>query len=111
MLRADTIALFVALSALAQSSGSLPLTVEVRRDVEVTPYSNSPRSRGRLYLDDLKAKAFRLKKGQRFQTIEIGQEGSCRIRFAGKEYGLVECPWVEGFRDHQTDTFRVLNKK
>jgi hypothetical protein len=104
------IALLIIFAAL-QMTRHLPITVEVERDVEVTGNTESAERRGILYLDNLKAESFRLKKGQRFQMIAVGQEGGCRIRFDGKEYGLTSCPWLEGFRDHQTDVFRVVTKK
>ena len=68
-------------------------------------------SRGKLSLADVGAKPFRLRKGQRFQMIAIDREGSCRIRFGKREYGLTSCPWLEGFTDHQSDIFRVIAKK
>jgi len=106
-----TIALLIIFSAPTQVAGHLPVTVEVKRDVEVTHNTESHESRGKLYLDDVKAKAFWLRKGQRFQMVETGQEGSCRIRFRGKEYGLTSCPWLDGFGDHQSDVFRIVTKK
>jgi hypothetical protein len=106
-----TLALLVILSGPAQVARRLPVTIEVKRDVEVTHNTEPYESRGKLYLDDVKAKAFRLTKGQRFQMLKIGQEGSCRIRFEEKEYGLTSCPWLEGFRDHQTDVFSIVSEK
>ena len=106
-----TIALWMILTAPGQVARVLPITIEVRRDVEVTHSPESNESRGMLRLDDNKAKAFRLKKGQRFQMVEAGQEGTCRIRFEEKEYGLTSCPWMDGFRDHQTDIFSIVSKK
>jgi hypothetical protein len=93
------IALMVILSIPTQVPRHLPITVEVKRDVDVTHNAEPYESRGKLYLDNPKAKAFRLKKGQRFQMIKIGQEGSCRIRFEDQDYGLTSCPWLEGFSD------------
>ncbi len=106
-----TIALLVILSAPTQVSRHLPITVELKRDVEVAHNAESYEPRGKLYLDDPKAKAFRLRKGERFQMVEIGQEGSCRIRFKDQDYGLTSCPWLEGFSDHQTDVFTIVSKK
>jgi streptogramin lyase len=106
-----TIALLIIFSAPTQVAGHLPVTVEVKRDVEVSHNAASYESRGKLSLGDAKAKAFRLKKGQRFQMVEIGQEGSCWIRFANKEYRLTSCPWLDGFRDHQTEIFSTVTEK
>ena len=105
------IALLMILAVPGQVARRLPVTIEVKRDVEVAHYPESHESRGTLYLDDVKAKAFRLKKGQRFQMLEVGQEGGCRIRFEEKEYGLISCPWLPGFRDHQMDIFSIIGKK
>ena len=62
----------------AQVSSHLPVTIEVKQGVEVTE-AYSQESRGKLHLDNVKAQAFRPRKGQRFQMVKIGQEGSCRI--------------------------------
>jgi len=104
------LALWVLFSAPPQSKYR-PITVEVRQDVEVTHNTTPYESRGTLYLTDLNAKEFRFKKGQRFQMIQIMGEGSCRIRFEDKEYGLTSCPWLDGFRDHQTDVFVIVRSK
>ena len=104
------LALWVLLSTATQSNDR-PITVEVRQDVEVIHNTNSYESRGKLYLTDLKTKEFRLKKGQKFQMIQITGEGSCRIRFEGAEYGLTSCPWLDGFRDHQTDVFVIVKNE
>lgn len=94
----------------AAPSQGLPITIEVKQDVEVTQ-AYSQESRGKLYLDDVEAQTFWLRKGQKFQMVEIGQEGSCRIKFEGKQYGLTSCPWLEGFSDHQTDVFSIVTDK
>jgi hypothetical protein len=99
------------LSLPAQTIGPLPITIEVKQNVEVTHNTASHEFRGRLYLEDAKAKPFRLTKGQRFQMVQSGHEGSCRIRFNGNEYGLTSCPWLEGFSDHQADVFVIVPKK
>ena len=106
-----TVAFLIIFSASTQVAGHLPVTIEVKRDVEVSHNAASHESHGKLYLGDAKAKAFRLKKGQRFQMVKIGQEGSCWIRFANKEYRLTSCPWLDGFRDHQTEIFSTVTEK
>jgi hypothetical protein len=103
-----TIAFLLILGVQAQV---LPVTIEVKHDVEVIHNSEPNESRGKLYLDDRKLKEFRLTKGQRFQMVETGKEGSCRIRFEGNEYGLTSCPWLEGFTDHQADVFSIVDSK
>jgi hypothetical protein len=91
-----------------QVSPRSAVTIEVQRDVEVRHNSEAREPRGTLSLNDKNAKPFRLKKGQRFRMIRIGQEGSCRIRIEKREYDLTSCPWVEGFTDHQSDIYRVI---
>ena len=92
----------------AQSQWHLPVTIEVTQDVDVKsserrPHGSFGQVRGRLYA----SKAFRIRKGQRFQMVKIYAEGECRIRFQRKEYDLTSCPWLDGFADHQSDIFRT----
>jgi hypothetical protein len=92
-----------------QSRWHLPVTIEVARDVDVKSSERQSdgrygQIRGTLYSSE----AFRIKKGQRFQMVKIYGEGECRIRFQEKEHDLSSCPWLDGFRDHQTDIFRVI---
>ena len=105
------IALSLILSFPAQIAGPFPVTIEVKRNVEITHSTGPYESRGTLCLADVKAKAFRLNKGQRFQMVQAGNEGSCRIRFSGHEYSITSCPWLDGFGDHQTDVFRIVPRK
>jgi hypothetical protein len=113
-----TIALLMALSAPAQSRWHLPVTIEVTQDVEVKPHSElqqpgggfSREERGVLYIGR-NLKAFRIKKGQTFRMIKIEAEGGCRIQVEKREYDLPSCPWLDGFRDHQADIFRVIAAK
>jgi hypothetical protein len=107
----NIIAVLVILSVPSQVSRHLPVTIEVKRDVEVMHNAEPYETRGILYLDDPKAKAFTLKKGQKFKMIKIGPEGGCEIRFGDQNYGLTSCPWMEGFSDHQTDVFTIIGKK
>jgi hypothetical protein len=88
----------------------LPVTIAVTQDVEVKPTGVSREARGTLYIGR-DEKAFRIKNGQAFQMIRIGSEGGCRIQFRRKNYELVSCPWLDGFRDHQADIFKVVAKK
>ena len=53
-------------------------------------------------------KPFRIKKGQTFQMIELLGEGECRIRFEKKDYEVASCPWLEGFRDRETDIYKPV---
>jgi hypothetical protein len=102
------------LAALIFASGGqtrwhLPITIEVTRDVDVKSSERQSNGRyaqlrGTLY----SLEAFRIMKGQRFQMVMIYPEGECRIRFEKREYDLSSCPWLDGFRDHQTDIFRIV---
>ena len=105
-----TVALWLTLTAVAQPQIPPPVTVEVLKDVEVTRPTREGEQKGKLYLDDATTKPFRFRKGDRFVMIAIGQEGGCRVRFRGKEFGFSSCPWTEGFADHQSDVFRVITK-
>jgi hypothetical protein len=107
----NIIAVLIILSVPNQVSRHLPVTIEVKRDVEVMHNAEPYETRGILYLDNPKAKAFTLKKGQKFEMIKIGPEGGCEIRLGNQHYGLTSCPWLEGFSDHQTDVFTVVSKK
>jgi hypothetical protein len=96
---------------LQQGSGwRLPVTIEVKQDVNVRTSERRPdgsfgQERGSLYSSE----AFQIKKSQRFQMIKIYTEGECRIRFQRKEYDLSSCPWLDGFADHQEDIFKVIS--
>ena len=113
----SVILLFLALGIPAQKEPNrpkgahLPVTVEVKQDVEATHESVGGQLRGKLYLGGRASKDFLLKKGQRFQMVAVGQEGGCRIRFESREYDLSSCPWLEGFRDHQADIFSIVAEK
>jgi len=106
-----TIIMLIALLSLppqVTNATRLPVTIEVKKDVEVTHNYLNYEPRGKLYFDGRDGKPFVLKKGQRFQMVEIGQEGGCRIKVGEMEYGITSCPWLKGFADHQTDLFRVV---
>lgn len=99
-------ALLVIFVGLAQAA---PVTIEVTRDVRVTQLTGSSEARGTLYLEDAHAPSFWVRKGQRFQMLKAGSEGSCQIEFQGKKYRLTSCPWLPGFRNHQSDIFRKVD--
>jgi hypothetical protein len=81
----------------------LPATIEVLRDVKA---GRGPYERGKL---DLDSDEFVIKKGERFQMVEIYAEGGCRIRFKQMEWDLGSCQWLEGFRDSEADFFKVVS--
>ena len=96
----------------ATSDGrSLPLTIQVTQDVPVKiserrPDGSGGQERGTLYSNT----SFRISKAQQFEMTEILGEGGCRIDFQGSNFELSSCPWLPGFRDHQADVFRVMDK-
>ena len=100
------------LAAPAQSDRRLPVTIQVMQDVDVKTSERRPdgsvgQERGSLY----SSKAFRIKKGQRFQMIKLLGEGECRIQFEKKIYDLSSCPWLEGFTDHEKDIYKIIQRK
>ncbi len=95
--------------ALIWDGRSLPITIEVLRDVSVKASERRAdrsyaQERGTLY----SSTAFRIGNGQRFQMVELLGEGSCRIEFQGTEYILSSCPWLPGFTDKQADIFSII---
>lgn len=105
------IAVSVALAWLltSWSQGSKPpVTIEALQDVDVIVNRSPNEPRGKLCLEDSRDKPFTIKKGERFQMVRVASEGGCRIRHEEKEFNVTSCPWLEGFRDHQTDFFRVI---
>lgn len=105
------VAVLVAFSFQTRNASQIPLTIELEQDVAVTHNTEPAEHRGKLYLADTKASAFRLRKNQRFEMLSSGAEGSCRIKFEDREYDLTSCPWLAGFHDHQSDFFKVLAKR
>jgi hypothetical protein len=114
MLQLATVALLwmrldLVTSAQVPWSVRLPITIEVKQDVEILTWDyKRPEARGTLYLALVDATGFRLRRGQRFQVIKIEGEGQCWIRVLGKKYLLMSCPWFEDYRDHQSDIFEVV---
>ena len=71
-----TMALLIALGTSLQASGNPRVIIEAKNDVEVTHHDRSGTEvHGKLYLDDVRVRPFRILKGQRFQMVKIGQEG------------------------------------
>jgi hypothetical protein len=116
-----TIAVLVVLSAPAQSPPRepssawyrrhLPVTIEVLQDVEVNRRDVEPDAHLRGTLIGNPGANVRIKKGQTFQMIKLYGEGECRIRFEKREWDLGSCPWLEGFRDRETDFYRPVTNK
>jgi hypothetical protein len=86
--------------------------IEVLSDVRIEPQVLG-RSGEKGRLDYFRATTpaavvLELNKGQRFEMVQDLGEGSCRIEFEGNRFDLQSCPWLPGFRDPQSDVFRVV---
>lgn len=95
--------------AAAWDGVSVPITIEVTRDVPVKTSERKSdgsygQERGTLY----SRAEFLISQGERFQMLEIGSEGGCRIEYQGLRYELSSCPWVPGFTDDQADIFVIV---
>jgi len=85
----------------------LPVTIEALQDVPAHAEEGGRQIRGVLYVG--REHTFRVKKGQRFLMIKIYDEGACRIEFEKRQYDVLSCPWLDGFRDPQKDIFKVVS--
>jgi hypothetical protein len=100
----------VGASAQVPWSVKLPITIEVKQDVEVRRWDFRRReARGTLYLGEPDTSEFSLRRGQRFQVVKIEGEGQCWIRVLGKKHLLMSCPWFEDYSDHQNDVFEMVS--
>jgi hypothetical protein len=80
---------------------TLPITIQVKRDVPIRPCGFE---RGVLCAQA----SLEVPEGERFTMVAIGQDGSCTIEYKGSHYEPSSCPWLEGFRDHQQETFVIV---
>ena len=80
---------------------SVPITVEVTRDV---PVKRCGFERGVLCAQG----DFVISRGGRFRMLEIGLEGGCTIEYEQSRYEVSSCPWVPGFADPQADVFVIV---
>jgi hypothetical protein len=85
----------------------LPATIEALHDVPAQSVQGSQQLRGVLYVSG--GRSFTIAKGQRFSMVKVYDEGECRIKFENTEYDVSSCPWLDGFRDHQEDVFKVVS--
>ena len=83
---------------------TVPVTIEVTRDVPVKASQGYFQERGTLY----SSTDFVIPKGERFRTVELGAEGSCEIEYQRERFPLSSCPWMPGFTDHQSDIYVVV---
>jgi hypothetical protein len=85
----------------------VPLTIEMREDVDVLPDSAQSQRRGRLYGDT----SLVIRKGERVVMEWVGPEGGCRVVYNGHRLELSSCPWLPGFADHQPDIFEIVDRQ
>jgi hypothetical protein len=85
----------------------LPATIEALQDVPAQSVEGSHQLRGVLYVSG--GRSFTITKGHRFSMVKVYDEGECRIKFENREYDVSSCPWLDGFRDHQEDVFKVVS--
>jgi hypothetical protein len=89
-----------------QTKWRLPATIEAVQDVSAQPVETGRQARGVLYVG--RGNLFTIKKGQRFLMVKVAAEGGCRIEYEKNQYDVSSCPWLDGFRDHQEDFFKVV---
>jgi len=97
----------VALSTIDQTTWHFPVTIEALQDVPAHIEEAGGQRRGVLYVG--RGSSFIVQKGRRFLMVKVNAEGGCRIEFEKREYDVSSCPWLDGFRDHQKDVFRVVS--
>ena len=83
---------------------SVPITIEVAKDVPVSPRYCAVGQRGTLCTNA----EFIIGQGQRFQMVQKLSEGECWIEFQGSRHLLQSCWWMSGFRDNQADIFVIV---
>ena len=92
----------------------VPVTIEAKQDVQVLVGLVSREARGKLYVwqtPQANETPFVIRRGERFQMIKEDGEGQCRIRYRGKTFRLTSCPWLDGFSDHQQDSFQIVAQR
>jgi len=90
----------------------LPVTIEAKQEVEVVGAVPLHGERGKLYVvRPPDTKTLTLHKGRRFLMTRMLGEGECRVRIDRKDFDLLYCPWLEGFSDHQSDFFEVVEAR
>ncbi len=104
LLTASSVSLVAAAEFGVDYGWGLPVTIEVLKDVRAE-VGHPPGKRGMLH----SSAPFSISQGERFEMIEVHQEGGCKISVEEKVYDLSSCPWLTGFRDHQGDIFKVIS--
>ena len=92
-----------------QTSWRLPVTITAVQDVAARSVETGGQTRGVLYVG--RGHSFTIKKGQQFLMVKIAAEGGCRIEYGKRPYDVSSCPWLDGFRDHQEDFFKVVARR
>jgi hypothetical protein len=86
---------------------SVPITVQVLKAVPVRSAQSlggERMARGTLYArQDLL-----IASGARFKVVSLDGEGTCTIEYLGQRHSLLNCPWMPGYTDPQSDIFKVV---
>jgi hypothetical protein len=97
----------VTVATVGQTRWRLPVTIEAVQDVSTRSVeTGGGQARGVLYVG--RGNSFTIKKGEHFLMVKIATEGGCRIEYEKRQYNVSSCPWLDGFRDHQEDFFKVV---
>jgi hypothetical protein len=101
------LAVIATVAMVGQTRWRLPVTIEAVQDVSARPVeTGGGQARGVLYVG--RGNSFTIKKGEHFLMVKIATEGGCRIEYEKRQYDVSSCPWLDGFRDHQEDFFKVV---
>ncbi len=98
--------LIATVAMVGQTRWRLPVTIEAVLDVSARPVETGGQTRGVLYLG--RGNSFTIKKGEHFLMVKIAAEGGCRVEYEKRQYNVSSCPWLDGFRDHQEDFFKIV---
>jgi hypothetical protein len=105
----------------SQPEWRLPATIEALKDVTVVLRTDGRRLRGELDVatpppgfvherpEPREYVLGPIRKGERFEVTEILEEGGCVIKIARRVFNVGSCHWLEGFRDHEDDFFKVVS--
>jgi hypothetical protein len=100
------VAMIATVATVGQTRWRLPVTIEAVQDVSTRSVETGGQARGVLYVG--RGNAFTIKKGEHFLMVKIAAEGGCRVEYEKRQYNVSSCPWLDGFRDHQEDFFKVV---
>jgi hypothetical protein len=100
------LAMIATVATIGQARWRLPATIEAVQDVSTRSVETAGQARGVLYVG--RGNSFTIKKGEHFLMVKIATEGGCRIEYEKRQYNVSSCPWLDGFRDHQEDFFKIV---